>query len=209
MIKGRSCFYIEREAVNGNTWITPCCRGNTRSTDEKGVEKFQERPTDVDKYTYLMSLSDRNEKLFYRCLTQYTEKMMPIVYTPTVGKACQQGLFLSIHDAGHLYDMICNWPEENVEAVVATDGERILGLGDLGAYGMGIPVGKLALYTALGGIPPEHTLPVMLDVGTNNKKLQEDPLYIGNRNPRVTGNSMMTLLMNLCKLSLKDMVLTH
>ncbi|XP_052087376.1 NADP-dependent malic enzyme-like isoform X2 [Mytilus californianus] len=189
-------FTLKERQLMGIHGLLPAAVVTQDQQMNRVLKNFEERPTDVDKYTYLMSLSDRNEKLFYRCLTQYTEKMMPIVYTPTVGKACQQygvlyrkprGLFLSIHDAGHLYDMICNWPEENVEAVVATDGERILGLGDLGAYGMGIPVGKLALYTALGGIPPEHTLPVMLDVGTNNKKLQEDPLYIGNRNPRVTG----------------------
>nr|XP_045226064.1 NADP-dependent malic enzyme, mitochondrial isoform X2 [Macaca fascicularis] len=200
--KGMAFTLEERLQLGIHGLIPPCFL--SQDVQLLRIMRYYERQqSDLDKYIILMTLQDRNEKLFYRVLTSDVEKFMPIVYTPTVGLACQhygltfrrpRGLFITIHDKGHLATMLNSWPEDNIKAVVVTDGERILGLGDLGCYGMGIPVGKLALYTACGGVNPQQCLPVLLDVGTNNEELLRDPLYIGLKHQRVRGKAYNDLL---------------
>mmetsp|Transcript_9375 Transcript_9375/g.22999 ORF Transcript_9375/g.22999 Transcript_9375/m.22999 type:complete len:563 (-) Transcript_9375:64-1752(-) len=161
---------------------------------ETAMAHLRTLPTDMLKYSYLQTLQDGSEALYYAALIQHTKECMPLVYTPTVGQACidwhriyrhtPRGIYVSSSDTGNVIDALRNWPEKGIKVIVVTDGERILGLGDLGTNGMGIPVGKLALYAACGGIPPSACLPVHIDVGTNNKKLLDDPAYMGLRQPR-------------------------
>jgi len=150
----------------------------------------------IQKYVYLNALLDTNETLFYRTVISDPAKFLPLVYTPTVGEACEKmghiarrprGLFISIRNRKRIEEILRNWPDDDIRFVVVTDGQRILGLGDLGIGGIGISIGKLTLYTSCGGVPPEHTLPVVLDVGTDNEKLINDPLYPGLRQPRARG----------------------
>ncbi|MGM3175691.1 NAD-dependent malic enzyme [Dickeya lacustris] len=164
---------------------------------ERAWRQYQEFKNDMEKHVYLRNIQDTNETLFYRLLETHLSEMMPIIYTPTVGAACEhfsdiyrraRGLFISYPNREHIDDMLQNATKQNVKVIVVTDGERILGLGDQGIGGMGIPIGKLSLYTACGGISPAYTLPVVLDVGTNNPQRLNDPLYMGWRHPRITGD---------------------
>ncbi|WP_417614822.1 NAD-dependent malic enzyme [Oceanisphaera sp.] len=172
---------------------------NIETIEEQASRAFKQYTSfqnDLDKHIYLRNIQDTNETLFYRLVQNHLSLMMPIIYTPTVGKACEEfsniyrrarGLFISYPDRDRIDDILQNATKRNVKVIVVTDGERILGLGDQGIGGMGIPIGKLSLYTACGGISPAYTLPVVLDAGTNNPQLLKDPMYMGWRNPRVTG----------------------
>ena len=163
---------------------------------KRALERIHQAEEPLQKYEILSLIRHRNATLFYYLLENNIEELMPIVYTPTVGKACQEfdriytepeGLYVTIEDKGSVQEVINNWPHDDVDMIVVTDGERILGLGDLGAGGMGIPIGKLSLYTACAGLNPARSLPVLLDVGTNNQGLLHDPLYLGLQQLRVDG----------------------
>ncbi len=165
---------------------------------QRVMANYKKKSTDLERFIHMVSLQDRNETLFYRFVLDNLEEMMPIIYTPVVGLACQQfgqifrrsrGLFVTAKDRGQVKQVLQNWPQKDIRIIVVTDGQRILGLGDLGANGMGIPIGKLSLYTACAGINPCHNLPVTLDVGTNNEELLNDPLYLGLRQPRMEGEA--------------------
>jgi malate dehydrogenase (oxaloacetate-decarboxylating)(NADP+) len=193
--KGSAFTQEERDAL-GLRGLLPTHVHTMEEQVARVMDNYRAKQTDLERYIHLISLQDRNETLFYRVLADHLEDMMPIIYTPTVGLACQQwghlfrrhrGMYISIKDRGHVVDMLRNWPHHDVRVIVVTDGERILGLGDQGAGGMGIPVGKLSLYTACAGIDPAHTLPVMLDVGTENEAYLRDPLYLGVRQGRLRG----------------------
>ncbi|MGB3551093.1 MAG: oxaloacetate-decarboxylating malate dehydrogenase, partial [Candidatus Binatus sp.] len=155
--------------------------------------QLSHKPNDLEKYIYLSQLQDNDETLFFCVLMSDPVQFLPLVYTPTVGEACLQfghimrrpkGLYLSIKRKGRVREILRNWPQRDVRFIVVSSGQRILGLGDLGANGMGIPIGKLALYTACAGVPPQYSLPVLIDCGTNNEALLRDPLYLGLRQTR-------------------------
>ncbi|MEY3049678.1 MAG: hypothetical protein RL365_1716 [Bacteroidota bacterium] len=179
-------------------------RQTTQDIQEQRVlQNLERKPNDIERYLYLSALQARNERLFYRVIINSIEGLLPIIYTPTVGEACKafshvyteaKGFYITPEDKGNINSILGNWPEEDIKVIVVTDGERILGLGDLGANGMGIPIGKLILYSACGGIDPSACLPVMIDVGTNNESLRNDPLYLGLPTTRIDGQEYLDLM---------------
>ncbi len=193
--KGTAFTEAERDALGLRGLLPPyVCTQDEQVARVLG--NFRRKTDDLEKFINLAALHDRNESLYFRILMDHPDEMTPIVYTPTVGLACQKfghifqrprGLYVTAQDRGRVAQVLRNWPHAKTSIIVVTDGERILGLGDLGANGMGIPVGKLALYTACAGVPPDECLPVILDVGTNNEELLKDPLYIGLHQRRLAG----------------------
>ena len=191
--KGSAFSAQEREAFN-LTGLLPPRYETIEEQVERAYMQYSSFTAPINKHIYLRAIQDNNETLFFRLIQEHIDEMMPIIYTPTVGDACEQfsdiyrssrGLFLSYSERDQMQDILRNATKRKVKVIVVTDGERILGLGDQGIGGMGIPIGKLSLYTACGGISPAYTLPVMLDVGTNNEKLLNDPMYMGARHKRI------------------------
>jgi malate dehydrogenase (oxaloacetate-decarboxylating)(NADP+) len=193
--KGTAFTERERDAL-GLRGLLPPRVFTLEEQVQRSLASVRRKPDALEKYIYLTNLQNRNEVLFYRLVVDNIEEMVPLIYTPTVGQACLEygaiyrrprGLFLTLRERGRLAEVLRLWPREGVRLIVVTDGERILGLGDLGALGMGIPVGKLSLYTACAGVHPSYTLPITLDVGTDNSDLLEGPVYIGLKQKRARG----------------------
>ena len=200
--KGTAFTDAERDALGLRGLLPP----HVQTMGEQArrvMDNFHNKPSDLERYIQIVGLQDRNETLFYRVVMDNLAELMPIIYTPTVGHACQEfghifrrarGFYISSNDRGQVEKNLHNWPTRDVKVIVVTDGERILGLGDLGASGMGIPIGKLSLYTACAGIHPMQCLPVTIDVGTENETLLADPLYIGLRQKRLRGEAYDALI---------------
>jgi len=195
--KGTAYTQQEREEL-GLLGLLPPAQGGMDKQLIRTYENYSSKTTDIEKFVFLVSLQDRNETLFYRLVHEHIDEMMPIVYTPVVGEACQKfshiyrrerGLFISYNDRHNIAQLLANYHCQEPSVIVVTDGERILGLGDQGAGGMGIPIGKLALYTLCAGVPPHTTLPITLDVGTDNEERLADPIYLGLRQKRIRGEA--------------------
>ena len=202
LTKSTSFTREEREEL-GLRGLLPYMISTQQVQIQRVMGNLRRKEFDIERYIFLSALQDRNERLFYQTVIQHFEEIMPLIYTPTVGQACKEfshifrhakGLFITPEDRGEIEVLFDNWPVKDVRVIVVTDGERILGLGDLGANGMGIPIGKLALYCACAGIHPHQCLPVMLDVGTNNKEILDDPLYIGYPHNRLKGEEYVSLV---------------
>jgi malate dehydrogenase (oxaloacetate-decarboxylating)(NADP+) len=198
-----TAFTKEEREKYGLRGLLPYAVSTQQTQIERILQNISLKTTDLEKYILLTSLQDRNERLFYKLVTDHLPEILPLIYTPTVGQACKEfshifrqtkGFYITPEDKGQIRRMLDNWPEDDIQIIVVTDGQRILGLGDLGANGMGIPIGKLSLYTACGGVKPSQCLPVMLDVGTNNMDLRNNSLYIGYPHERITGDEYFKLV---------------
>lgn len=193
-----TAFSTEERIALGLSGLLPPHTADMEEQLHRVMENYGHLTDPLAKYTFLTALADRNVTLFYRVLMENLLEMTPIVYTPTVGQACQQfghiyrrtrGLYLTLRHKGRIDQVLSNWTADEVDIIVVSDGSRILGLGDLGANGMGIPIGKLVLYVACAGLHPDRTLPVLLDVGTDNQDLLDDPLYLGCTHKRTHGEA--------------------
>eukprot|EP00871_Galdieria_phlegrea_P004673 jgi/Galph1/5206/GphlegSOOS_G3809.1 len=200
--RGAAFTWDERERLGIRGLVPPKVQ-SFEIQAERVLKRIDALHDPLNKYDFLVSLLDRNETLFYRVLIEHFAKIAPIIYTPTVGLASlksqvifrrPRGMYFSKYDRGSMNTMVYNWPQDEVDIIVVTDGSRILGLGDLGANGIQIPIGKLALYVAGGGVDPRRVLPVVLDVGTNNEELRKDPWYLGISEPRITGDEYFSFV---------------
>jgi len=198
-----TAFTLKEREDLGLRGLLPYSTCDMPAQQKRVLENLRRKAFDIEKYIFLVALQERNERLYYRTVIDNIDEIMPLIYTPTVGQACKEfahifrkpkGFYVTPEDKGDIRKILDNWPANDVKVIVVTDGQRILGLGDLGSNGMGIPIGKLALYTACAGIHPNQCLPVMLDVGTNNEELLNDPLYLGYPHKRIEGEEYLELV---------------